>query len=350
MNDGKPLLKLLSNQPLWGQNETPIWLSSRFSLRRNLADFSFPAKMNDLEKEQLVTLLKNTLIRSSTHRFGLSFPATELSAAEKELLSEHFFMDLKENPHFYLIDSSGSFIVKIQGQDHLTLECLESESNWNTNLQKLSSLEKEVGKMHHYAFNSQFGYLSSDPSFSGTGLKAEAFLHVPCLIHMESPQEILENVLVDDLSVSGLYGNTGFTGDIMAIQNKFTLGISEDHILDCVHRAATELMSLEARKRQKLKEKPDPIMLDKVSRAYGLLLHSFQIELKEAFAALSLLKLGIDLEWVEGMADQEISAIFCRCRRGHLRLAAKLSGAPDELTRKRAEYLKTECKKLKLVI
>lgn len=350
MKDGKPLLKLLSKQPLWGQNETPIWLFSRFSLRRNLTDFSFPAKMNDLEKEQLVALLKNTLLRFSSQHFGLSFPSSELSANEKELLSEHFFMDLEENPDFYLIDPSGPFIIKIQGRDHLTLECFESESNWNTNWQKLSSLEKDIGKTHHYAFDSQFGYLSSDPSLSGTGLKTEAFLHVPCLIHMESLQEILENVLADDVSVSGLYGNAEFTGDIMAIQNKFTLGVSEDHILDSVHRVATKLMSLEAHKRQKLKRNPDPIMLDKVSRAYGLLLHSFQIELKEAFSALSLLKLGIDLEWVEGMTDQAISAIFCKCRRGHLRFAAKISGAPDEFARQRAEYLKMECKKLKLVI
>ena len=109
-------------------------------------------------------------------------------------------------------------------------------------------------------------------------------------------------------------------------------------------------MKLEAKRREKLMLEKDGFMRDKISRAYGLLLHSFQIETKEAFEALSLLKLGIDLEWVDGMTDQEISAIFFRCRRAHLALDSQESLNPEQLAEKRADYLKQQCHKLKLKI
>jgi len=348
MNNHHALSTLLSQNPLWGQSDNSIWLSSCFTLSRNLASFPFPPKMTETDEKQLISQLKQTLIKTSPLNEGLHFDIQELSTTEKEALAEHFLIEGEAK--FYLVDASGSFLVKVQEEDHLSLYCMESASNWTTKWGKLSEVERAIGQIHDFAFSQKFGYLSSDPTLCGTGLTVEAILHIPCLIHLEEIEEILQMALGEDVEATGFGGGLEYIGDLIVIKNQFTLGVSEDHILDSVHKAGTNLMKLETERRTKLKEEFDPVMRDKISRAYGLLLHSLQLDTKEAFTALSLLKLGIDLQWVDGMTDQEISAIFYRCRRAHLALDSQEDLTPDQLAQKRAEYLKKQCTKLKLTI
>lgn len=348
MNDPQALSTLLAESPLWGQSESPIWLSSRFTLKRNLAGFPFSPKINETEEQQLLSLLEPTLMNTPPLKEGFHFRDIELSTTLKEALAEHFLLD--GDAKSYLIDSSGSFLVRVEGEDHLTLTCLEPASSWKTKWKNLSSFERTLGDVHDFAFSQKFGYLCSDPTSCGTALSVEAILHIPCLIHLEELDEVLEKTLPDEVTFQGLGGGDDYIGDFILIKNQFTLGVSEDHILDSVHKAGAELMKLETQRREKLKKEKEPVMRDKISRAYGLLLHSFQIETKEAFAALSLLKLGIDLQWVDGMTDQEISAIFFRCRRAHLALGSQESLTPEQLAEKRANYLKQQCTKLELKI
>ncbi|MCP5491066.1 MAG: hypothetical protein H7A42_08175 [Chlamydiales bacterium] len=348
MNDPQMLSNLFSKSSLWGQSESPVWLSSRFTLKRNLASFPFSPKISETEEQQLLSLIEPTLSKTPPMKEGFLFREADLSTTLKEALAEHFL--LEGDAKSYLIDPSGFFLVRVEGDEHLILTCLEPASSWETKWENLSSFERAIGQLHEFAFSPKFGYLSSDPTSCGTALSVEAILHIPCLIHLEELDEVLVKNLPDEVTFHGLGGGDEYIGDFITLKNQFTLGVSEDHILDSVHKAGAEVMKLETKRREKLKLEKDGFMRDKISRAYGLLLHSFQIETKEAFAALSLLKLGIDLEWVDGMTDQEISAIFFRCRRAHLALDSQESLTPEQLAEKRADYLKQQCHKLKLKI
>ncbi len=88
---------------------------------------------------------------------------------------------------------------------------------------------------------------------------------------------------------------------------------------------------------------------DKMSRAYGLLLHSYQLETKEALNALSQIKLGIDLGWIQGINDQEINELLFRCRRAHLAQShEKISLHTKDLSEARAAYLHEKLQKTTL--
>jgi protein arginine kinase len=92
-------------------------------------------------------------------------------------------------------------------------------------------------------------------------------------------------------------------------------------------------------------------MKDQISRAYGLILHSYQLQTKEALNALSLIKLGIDLDWIDGITDRELNALFFQCRRAHLSeiLGVHLTD-PQEISRKRAEYVHKHIQSIRLKI
>ena len=52
--------------------------------------------------------------------------------------------------------------------------------------------------------------------------------------------------------------------------------------------------------RSELRSSDDTEIKDRVSRAFGVLSHSYQQETLESWSAISLLKLGANLGWVEG--------------------------------------------------
>lgn len=348
------LADLLTNHPVWGQNNTPIWLASHFSLKRNLSQFFFPEKMSQLEAKKLVTLLEETLLKLPFFKRGFSLTSADLSPIQKEGLAEYFLMDyvypLDNHPHRYFIDERGGLLVKVLERDHLVLECIESESSWSERWRELVTLEEEIGKIHDFAFDPKFGYLSSNPNRCGTALSVEAFLHTPCLIDLERKETFFDLILDKNVAIRGIGAQESFIGDLTVIYNLATLGVSEEHILDSIHKMAIRLIQLETLEREKLKERPDPLIVDRVSRAYGLLLYSRQINTQEALSALSLLKLGIDLQWVDGITDREINELFFKCRRAQIALRAREELSSEELSKNRAEYLKKQCEKIKLTV
>src|SRR5262249_54023406 len=90
---------------------------------------------------------------------------------------------------------------------------------------------------------------------------------------------------------------------------------------------------------------------DRVSRAYGILIHSYQIEAIEALNAISLLKLGVELGWLTGTNVKELNRLFFNCRRAHL--LHQYSGEKikqEEIPHKRAEFIHKNLKNVQLAI
>jgi protein arginine kinase len=134
------------------------------------------------------------------------------------------------------------------------------------------------------------------------------------------------------------------------LQNRFTLGITEESILNALHTTATKIMNLEKEARDQIKNQGNPFIKDKISRAYGLLAHSYQLQTKEALSALSFIKLGIDLQWIEGMSNGKINELLFKCRRAHLIFNDNLKLPQEEISHKRSEFLHGSMKNVKLNI
>jgi len=334
------MIKQLAKQNVWGEG---IWVGSNFLLARNLASFPFPTKLDATQSKQLIDLMKESIAESFPD-FHF-YENASLSHDEKELLQERFFLGdpLRSDTieQGFALDKSGTFLITINHFNHVLIQCIEKESDWTQTSEKLLEIESVLGHQHRFAFSPKFGYLSSSLSNCGTGLSVQAFLHVPALTHHDS----FEGESTAEVKLTGMGGNDYLLGDILVIENQHSIGLTEDHIMDTVHQAANHWMHLEKRAREKLKETPNPLINDRISRAFALLTHSYQMETKEALEALSMIKLGIALKWISGKSEQDINQMFFLCQRGHLSMTC---GGELSLPAKRAEFLKTHLKGLRL--
>lgn len=340
----------------WQEGSNPIWPATSLTLRRNLARYSFPPKLSTPHFQQIVALLSENLLKSPLLKKPVLLRAEGLNPNEKEFLYEHFLcIDGFQNTltgQGFIVDESASFLALINIDDHLQLRLIDSQGNWENAYNTLSQIETDLSSRMEYAFSPRFGYLTADPRLCGCALTAHAYLHLPALIHTQQLPQTLQKQKEEGISASGLSGSLDdLYGDLLILHNSHTLGMSEENILRDIHSTAIKLTMLEKTLRTHLKEENNLAMKDQISRAYGLMMHSYQLQTKETLSALSLIKLGLDLQWIEGITDSALNTLFFKSRRAHLaELLSENLLDTQEIARRRAAFIHENIQTIQLKI
>jgi protein arginine kinase len=351
---------ILFEKKPWSNNDNTAWLGSTVSLHRNIEKFKFPAKLPTDRKNQLLSLVTKDLLSQDLAAVGgLNQPtfikAEDIGVLEKEFLAEHFLTTENFNQtnvgEGFIVDLSGEFLATLNMRNHLRLQLTECKGELENSWSRLVAIETNLGKTLSYSFLPKFGFLTSDPTECGTGLLVSVYLQLSGLIHLEKIDEMLEKYADDSLSITGIQGNPNeVIGDIVVVQNNYTLGLTEENILSGIRSFTTKILSEENSARSQIKREQSSEFKDKISRAYGILIHSYQIEAVEALNALSLIKLGIEAGWISGISNKELNALFFGCRRAHLLYDSKEKIAQEEIPHKRAEIIHKALKDVKLLI
>lgn len=335
---------LLEHTP-WLDEVNPIWPASTFTLHRNLARYNFPPKMQKVHSLRVLNGLQEMLLTACNLNKPKLLKAEEITALDKEFLFEHFLcLDSFQNTgeaQGFIVDENAKFLALINVGDHLQIQLLDSTGGWESAWNLINQIDQTIAEKSEIAYSPKFGYLTSDPNICGTALIVQIFLHLPALIHTNQLQEALVKQKEEEVVATSMQGKIEeIVGDIIVLKNGFTLGISEENILRALHTTAMKLMALEKSVRTHLKSENNAAIKDQISRAYGLLMHSYQLQTKETLDALSLLKLGIDLGLVTGISDSKINDIFFKCRHAHLsNLFPEKSTDLQALSHRRAEFV-----------
>lgn len=353
-NNGKAHNFICQTKP-WANNSNGVWLASTVSLLRNIEKFKFPGKLSTESKKQILALIDKGPLEIEGLQKPLFVKAEDASLLEKEYLSEHFLSTTNyqaaEAGEGFILDETGEFLGQVNIENHLKFLLIDSKGDLENAWNRLVKIESAMGKLWSYSFSQKFGFLTADDTQCGTALHATVFLQLPGLIHTGAIDDFLEANTDESVNITGIHANpTEIIGDILMIQNNYTLGLSEENIISTVRSLTTKIVAEENRARATIKVEQTPAIKDKVSRGYAILLHSYQIEAVEALNAISLLKLGVEMGWISGVSAGELNSLFFTCRRAHL-----LNQYPDkipqeEITHKRAEFIHKALKKIKLEI
>lgn len=343
MNDQRRNHHLCNEKP-WKDNPQTIWIGSTITLHRNLEKFKFPGKLASDKKKQIISLVGKELMSSPGLKNPKLFKAEELSPIEKEYLIEHFLspqgFQQAQTGEAFILDESGEFLGLLNLGDHLVLQKIDSHDNLEETWSYLVKMEDQLNQTVNFSFSSKFGFLTSDPTQCGTALIVRVFLHLPGLIYSNRFDETIKKYKDDGVFQTGLQGDPNeIIGDIVAFHNAFTLGVTEENILSTLRTLTTKFLVEEKSARAQMKTENTSAMKDRISRAFAILLHSYQIEAVEAMNAVSLLKLGIDLDWVTGTSHAQLNELFFNCRRAHLLCHFPSKVAQEDVVHKRAEFI-----------
>ena len=171
--------------------------------------------------------------------------------AEKYLVSEDFIRNSAYRSAYISANRGTSILVN--EEDHLRIQCMTAGLNLKEPLTMVMQIDDAVESRLDLAFDEKMGYLTSCPTNLGTGLRATVLLHLPGLTYTRNMHNIIHISQQIGLSVEGLYGEgSEAAGNVFAMSNQLTLGLSETDIIENLTGAVTEVIEHERRARKAL--------------------------------------------------------------------------------------------------
>ncbi len=335
--------KLLENSFLQKESKEPVWSTHLLILRRNLANKPFVHKCTCTEKSSTQESITQFFMSQKTDWPLFPFSFKELPLEEKQLIYESFLFLKNEEIHpesTVLIDASGTICITINNYDHLQIRILAEKDFLEEKYKALYALDENLEKKHILAFSPKLGYLSPSLTHCGTGLLMQSYLHLPALIHTQSFDCIAK--MLNELPIKIIQPTKeGFSigGDIVIVQNKYSMGISEATILSVIKRAFTLLLAEEKKCRKQIEEETPNDMKTQISKAFGVLSHSYQLESAEAQNLLSLITLGLDLKWLNTLCPEKIKTLLFNLRPGSIKKIITEKNDKENLDYTRAHLL-----------
>ncbi|WP_062107725.1 protein arginine kinase [Bacillus niameyensis] len=338
----------------WMNAEGPdsdIILSSRIRYARNLRNYKFPTIFSNEEAREIITSINKIIESKSLQNYGeMDFLEIDnLKSLQKRVLVEKHLISpqLAENSSHgaVVLSDSEDISIMINEEDHIRIQCLFPGLQINEALKRANEIDDVLEAKLDYAFDEDFGYLTSCPTNVGTGLRASVMVHLPGLILTRQMNRIIPAINQLGLVVRGIYGEgSEALGNIFQISNQITLGKSEEDIVGDLISVVKQIIAQERSARQSLVKTSNIQLEDRVFRSYGILANSRVIETKEAAERLSDVRLGIDLGYIKQLSKNILNELMILTQPGFLQQYAGGPLRPAERDIKRATFIRERLK------
>ncbi len=339
---------LLSQLGPWLQGKGPdndIVISSRIRLARNLSGFPFLTRATELDRRSIRDSVRDAAPRMFGKKSYYFVDMEEIDHIDREFLLERQLIskDLAETegPRAAVIDREEKFCVMVNEEDHLRIHGMVSGFDLGKVWERINDVDDKLESRLHYAFHDKYGYLTACPTNVGTGLRVSVMLHLPALLVSKEIDKVFRSLQKVNLAVRGLYGEGSQSyGDFYQISNQVTLGNTEAELIEKVSDIIPQIVEYERQARQFLMEKRREIVEDRCSRAMGVLKTARTIGSVETLHHLSSVRLGVNLDLLDGIEMATINMLMLNTQPAHLQ---KLHGGPLSQAERdiaRAKYLR----------
>ncbi|UMZ75342.1 protein arginine kinase [Natranaerofaba carboxydovora] len=321
-------------------------ISTRVRLARNLKDIPHPFLAGDNDTEKVVKDVNEAIKRGSA---GLGehklLWTRDLEPIDRKVLVEkHLISPLlaKEDRNSAIIVREDQAIsVMLNEEDHIRIQCLFPGLQLDKAFEYADQIDDLIEESVDYAFDEEWGYLTTCPTNVGTGMRASVMLHLPGLVMTGQINRVLSAVGQVGLAVRGLYGEgTEMVGNIVQLSNQITLGQSEKDILEKLEGVTRQLIDQEEKAREDLLQKGEEKLADKVGRAYGQLSYARIISTNEAMGLLSSVRLGCDMGFLKEVDSKILNDLLVLIRPANLQKMAEKELTSEERDIKRANLIR----------
>jgi len=229
----------------------------------------------------------------------------------------------------------------VNEEDHLRLQTLRSGFNLADAFADMQRIDEELGERIPFAFHEEFGFLTSCPTNTGTGLRASALIHLPGLVLTKEINKTLAGLQQIGFTYRGLYGEgSEVVGNFFQISNQTTLGRSEEEIVDKLLQVLSTVIAREEEARRVLLRDAGYIIEDKLWRAYGTLRYARSLTFDEAMNFLSGVRLAVGLKLITGLSVYTLNKLLIFSQAAHLSHAEGRPLSESEANLARARYVR----------
>lgn len=327
--------------------ENDVVLSSRVRLARNLKNYPFPSKITQESAETASSKVKEAILNASSN-LSKEFSyigMNELTDVEKVTLLEKHLVSvdlIKNSPKSgILMSKDENLSIMLNEEDHIRIQSILPGMQLNQAWELADKIDNIIEEKIEYAFNENYGYLTSCPTNVGTGMRASVMVHLPSLSMIGYINGLLSTVGKLGLAVRGTYGEgSQSVGNLYQISNQVTLGQSEDDIISNISGVIAQITEQERMARNKILKESGIQFEDKIFRSYGIFTNARLLTSNECMNLLSDIKLGVDLGLINNISQKVISELMIITQPASLQKMAGRTLDDEERDIKRAEVVR----------
>jgi len=323
-----------------------IVVSSRVRLARNLSNINFETRMTEEDAKNLMESVERhvpTLSDKEGQSFN-TFHVNRLSELDRTAMVEwHIISPMLANKSMItglVLSRDESVGIMVNEEDHLRIQCVVSGMNITKAMEKADRVDDILGEVLPFAFHEQYGYLTTCPTNTGTGLRASYMLFLPALSMEGKIQPLLEELGKFGIAIRGIYGEGSKSlGHMYQVSNQKTLGSSESDIIRGLNEIVTQIIKQERKRREYLLSTNETELSDKVYRSYGILKYAKQLSGSDAMMLLSQVKLGVDTGLMELKKKMDFHKLMMEIQPASLQKKYERSIGGGERDGYRASYI-----------
>jgi len=304
-----PVLPAWAGETGW---DSDIVLSTRARLARNLAGIPFPGRASEADLKLAAKQVIAVARKREKGQVGLrAVEISRLAATDKAALVDSHLISVPHamaGPHRWaLVDDRHTISVMVNEEDHLRLQAILPGSQLDAAWRIADQMDDQFGGHLDYAFDAQYGYLTSSLTNCGTGLRLSVMVHLPGLALSGKLKGTLEAARTLGSAVRGSYGEgSQAAGNVYQISNAVSIGKSERQLLTRLAATATLLVTDEQAARELLWREERLKIEDQVSAAGVRLKQAERLTTADSMNILSTLRLGA----VQGLPTGVTSRVF----------------------------------------
>lgn len=343
------------------KNTTPSWIeatgenadiviSTRIRFARNLNGILFPISFTEEDAKQVDEAVMQVLlgIDNNNHHFSY-FSMRDMSSLQRQVLVEKHLISPNLAKHektaSVFLTEDEAISVMVNEEDHIRIQCLSPGMQLIETYEKAKQVDRYLSKQLAYAYDEQFGYLTSCPTNVGTGLRASVMMHLPGLTMSKQINVLIQMMTRLGMVVRGIYGEGSENlGNIYQISNQITLGKSEREILDELQTVVEQIIQKERNARQQLFARAPVALEDRLYRSLGTLLYARVLTSEEAATCLSDVRLAVDLQIIQHLSLAQLNECMLLIKPGIIQQYGNSKLQPEQRDVFRAKLLQEKLK------
>jgi len=324
-------------------DENEIVVSTRIRVARNIEGMPFEIKMKQADAEKLVQVVGSAIEMNLKGKYLL---LQKIKGLERESLFESHLVSpaiiKKDQPAAVFISEKGNITIMVNEEDHLRIQGLSVGLNLTNLASEVYEVEEILGQEVGYAFNENYGFITSCPTNLGTGLRASVLFHLPGLVYTNEIDKILKSTISLGMAVRGIYGEgSEIKGNLFQISNQHTLGFKEDELIEKINKFARMLIDVEKKARDVIMNRAKNELVDKVYRSIAILRSARLMSSDEVLNLISAVRFGIGLGIIKDVEISTLNEIMLVTRPGNIQLFYGEILEEQERDVKRAEYIRS---------
>jgi protein arginine kinase len=214
--------------------------------------------------------------------------------------------------------------MMINEEDHIRIQSVFPGFNLDNAWIRIHQLDVALSQHLDYAYSDRLGHLTACLTNVGTGIRFSVFLHLPVLVFTKEIETVFSDMIPAGITVRGFHGEgSRIIGNFFQISNQYTLGWTEQGILDRVKPLIKRFIVLERTARDRIMNNQRIIIEDKIFRALGVLSHARILSSIEFLSFLSALRLGAELNILEDINKSVFNELMVVTQPAHIQ---KLEG------------------------